>query len=253
MDSHLLLHELTREKARELAPQTLLVLPVGAVEQHGPHLPVGTDYLTVEHVTRCAAEQAQETISVLVAPTLPFGSSHHHLSFGGTLSLATETYYRVLADLGESMIVSGFRSLVLINGHGGNHELIQLVARDLAIKHNVKFAAMSYWTVAWDALVAEGAHLKGHLPGHAGYYETSQIMALRPDLVVEPLPHRDGVAGSDPRSFYGPYRSEKHRFLEDLDGYTDSPDQGDAEQGKAYLAAVIRSVGQAFVEFHKSG
>ena len=129
MNAPILLHELTREKARELAPHTLLVLPVGAVEQHGPHLPVGTDYLTVEHVARGAAEQAQKAISVLVAPTLPFGSSHHHLSFGGTLSLATETYYRVLADLGESMIVSGFRSLVLINGHGGNHELIQLVAR----------------------------------------------------------------------------------------------------------------------------
>ena len=253
MDSRLLLHELTREKARELAPHTLLVLPVGAVEQHGPHLPVGTDYLTVEHVARGAAKQASETIPVLVAPTLPFGSSHHHLSFGGTLSLATETYYRVLADLGESMIVSGFRSLVLINGHGGNHELIQLVARDLAIKHNIKFAAMSYWTVAWDALVAEGAHLSGHLPGHAGFYETSQIMALRPDLVVEPLPHREGVEGSDPRSFYGPYRTEKHRFLEDLDGYTDSPDQGNADRGKAYLAAVVRSVGQALVEFHKSG
>ena len=59
-------------------------------------------------MTRRAAEQASGTISVLVAPTLPFGSSHHHLSFGGTLSLATETYYRVLADLGESMIISGF-------------------------------------------------------------------------------------------------------------------------------------------------
>ena len=77
---------------------------------------------------------------------------------------------------------------MLINGHGGNHELIQLVARDLAIKHNVKFAAMSYWTVAWDALVEEGAHLSGNLPGHAGFYETSQIMALRPDLVVNRCP-----------------------------------------------------------------
>lgn len=253
MNAPILLHELTRDKARELAPQTLLVLPVGAVEQHGPHLPVGTDFLTIEHVARGAAEQAGKTISVLVAPTLPFGSSHHHLSFGGTMSLATETYYRVLADLGESMIVSGFRSLVLLNGHGGNHELTELVARDLAIKHDVKFAAMSYWTVAWDALVEVGAHQSGHLPGHAGFYETSQIMALRPDLVVEPLPHRDGVEGSDPRSFYGPYRAEKHRFLEDLDGYTDSPDQGDEDRGKTYLAAVVHSVARALVEFHKSG
>lgn len=252
MASSLLLHELTREDARAIAPKTLLVLPVGAVEQHGPHLPVGTDYLTIEHVARAAASQAREKISILVAPTLPFGSSHHHLSFGGTLSLSTKTYYQVLTDLSESMITSGFRSLVLLNGHGGNHELIQLVARDLAIKHEIKFAAMSYWNVAWDALVEVGAHHMGLLPGHAGIFETSQMMALYPDLIQEPRPHRDGVEGSDPRSFYGPYRIEQHRWLEKIDGYTDSPDQGDATRGRTYLKAVIRSVGQAFVEFQSS-
>ena len=68
MNAPILLHELTREKARELAPQTLLVLPVGAVEQHGPHLPVGTDFLTVEHVARGAAKQARETIPVWSLP-----------------------------------------------------------------------------------------------------------------------------------------------------------------------------------------
>ncbi|HEX5692471.1 MAG TPA: creatininase family protein, partial [Roseiflexaceae bacterium] len=155
----LLFDEHTREELRALAPTTLLVLPVGATEQHGPHLPVATDRLAVEHIARAAAQEAAAQIPVLVAPTLPFGSSHHHIPFGGTLSLGTETYYRVLVDLAESLIASGFRRIFILNGHGGNSELIQLAARDVALKHPAHLAAAPYWTIAWDALVEEGAHI----------------------------------------------------------------------------------------------
>src|SRR5262245_30841890 len=122
-----LLEELTRDQARALAPEALVVLPVGAIEQHGPHLPVGTDYFVVEHIARAAAMSLADRVPILVAPALPFGSSHHHLPFGGTLSLSTETYYRALRDLAESLIASGFRRIFILNGHGGNNELIQLV------------------------------------------------------------------------------------------------------------------------------
>jgi len=250
VNSRLLLEELTREEARAVAPETLLLLPAGATEQHGPHLPVGTDFLTIEYLARAAAAEAAGKIPLLVAPTMPFGSSHHHLPFGGTMSLSTDTYYHVIYDLVESLIVCGFRSIFVLNGHGGNNELIQLVARDLALKHSARLAAASYWIVAWDALVELHAHVPGRLPGHAGAFETSQMMALRPDLVREPRPHRDGVTGSDPRSFYAPYRTEKHGFWQSIDGYTDSPDRGDPARGKEYLAAVVRSVAQALVEFY---
>jgi creatinine amidohydrolase len=86
MPSRPLLQEITRAESRQIAAETLVIWPVGALEQHGPHLPVGTDYLTVEALARRAAEKAGATIPVLVAPTLPFGSSQHHLPFGGTMS-----------------------------------------------------------------------------------------------------------------------------------------------------------------------
>ncbi len=245
-----MLHELTREEARAIAPTTLLLFPVGATEQHGPHLPVGTDFMTIEYIARAAAAEAAKAIPVLVAPTLPFGSSHHHLPFGGTMSVCTDSYYRVLSDLVESLIICGFRSIFILNGHGGNHELIQLVARDLARRHEARLAAASYWTLAWDALVELGAHLPGRLPGHAGAYETSQMLALRPDLVREPRPHRDGVTASDPRSFYRPYRVETHGFWQGIDGYTDSPDRGDCARGREYLAAVVKSVAKALSGFY---
>lgn len=250
MSTRLLFQEMTREDLRRIAPEALVVFPVGAVEQHGPHLPVGTDYFTVEHVTRAAAAQVSDRIPVVVAPTMPFGSSHHHLPFGGTMSLTTETYFRVIYDLCESLVTDGFRRIFIINGHGGNHELVQLVARDLALKHDVHVAAASYWTIAWDALIAAEAHKMGRLPGHAGIYETSQIMALRPELVQEPRPHRDDVSGADPRGFATPYRAEIHGAWVKVNGHTDSPDRADGEQGQRYLDAVTGAVAEALLEFY---
>ena len=248
--SRILLQEVSRTEACARAAESLLIWPVGALEQHGPHLPVGTDYLTIEALTRLAAEKASIKIPVLVAPTLPFGSSHHHLPFGGTMSLGSEAYYRTVYDLAESLIIGGFRKIFIVNGHGGNNELLQLVARDLALKHPASLAAASYWTVAWDALVALNAHQPGRLPGHAGAFETSMMMAIRPDLIPETLPHRDNVAGSDPRSFYRPYRAEFHGSWQAIDGYTDSPDRGTPEHGKMYQDAIVEALAAAMIEFH---
>ncbi len=246
----LLFEELTRDEIRAQAPATLALLPVGATEQHGPHLPVGTDRFAVEYLAQMAAAEIADDVPVLVAPTLPFGSSHHHLPFSGTLSLGTETYYRVLSDIAESLVIDGFRRIFILNGHGGNNEVIQLVARDLALKHPVNLAAASYWTIAWDSLVSDAAHVGAGLPGHSGRFETSLMLALRPELVREPRPHRDAPAGSDPRSFYGPYRAELHGAWQRIDGFTDSPDQARADTGERYLATIVRDVAGALREFY---
>ncbi len=250
MPRPLLLADQTRAMAREAVAETLLVWPMGAIEQHGPHLPVGTDTFTIEHVTRLAAAQAARQIPVTVAPTLPFGSSHHHLPFGGTMSLDSEAYYRMMTALCESLIISGYRRIFLVNGHGGNHELLQLVARDLALKHSASLAAASYWSVAWDALVQLDAHANCRFPGHAGAFESSVMLALRPELVQEPRPHR-GLSGStDPRGFVRPYRAEHPGSWQAIDGYTDSPARGDAERGRQYLAVIIDELTKAMIEFH---
>ncbi len=246
-----LLQEMTREEARAVAPNALLVFPVGAIEQHGPHLPVGTDTFSVEHIAHAAAAEAGEQIPVVVAPTLPFGSSHHHLPFGGTMSLSTETYYRVVYELAESLIGGGFQRLFIVNGHGGNQELIQLVARDLALKHEAHLAAGSYWTIAWGDLVEAARDMPGGLPGHAGIYETSQILALRPELVKEPRPHRD-LGAVPSRSGAAAYRAESHGSWQRMNGFTDSPDRADAAQGQTYLAVVARAVARALVDFYRA-
>jgi creatinine amidohydrolase len=247
--TRLLLHEVTRREASARAANALVILPVGATEQHGPHLPLGTDYLIVEHITREAAREAQQWVDVLVAPTLHVGSSHHHLPFGGTISLSTERYYGALSDMVESLIESGFRRIFILNGHGGNHEIIQLVARDLALKHPVNLGAASYWDLAREPVVEREPDLHGRFPGHAGVFETSMIMALRPDLVDEPRPHRTGEELA--RTVVQPdhFRAERHGFWLNIDGYTDSPDMASAEWGQRLLGVIVPAVTGALVRF----
>ena len=229
-------------------------MPIGATEQHGPHLAVGTDWLCAERIARDAAIIAQYEIPVIVAPTLPFGSSHHHLPFGGTMSLTTEVYYRVLMDLGQSLVKCGFQRLFFLNGHGGNHELAQLAARDLSLQQPVHAAATSYWVVAWQALHDVGAGAIGRYPGHASAFETSLMQAMKPELVDSSrIPHRDD-AGADevPRSFESPYRAEYHGSWQSIQGFTGSPDLAGPERGRQYLEVSARSAARAFVEFWKA-
>jgi creatinine amidohydrolase len=244
----ILFAEHTRTDLRELAPSTLLVLPLGATEQHGPHLPVGTDLLTVEYLAREAARRVAGHLPVLVAPALPFGCSEHHLPFGGTLSFTTETYYRMLCDLLRSLVLDGFKRIFLLNGHGGNHELIQLAARDIALAHPVDVAAASYWNLAWEDLLEAEAHIGARLPGHAGRFETSMMLALQPSLVDQNRPKRDPVAGVETKVAYGPYRHERHGSWQAIDGYSDSPANGSAELGQRYLPILIGAIARTLLE-----
>lgn len=241
-----LLHEMTRAEAARRAPHALAVLPVGATEQHGPHLPLGTDFLIVEHAARAAAA-ASADIDVIVTPTLPFGSSHHHLPFGGTVSMATERYYGALRDMVESLLIDGFRRVFILNGHGGNHEIIQLVARDLALERPANIGAASYWDLARAALA--GADLPGHYPGHAGFFETSLILALRPDLVDSPLPRRDAAELERVTIPATPYRAERFGFWEGISGHTDTPHEASAERGRALLELIVPAVAESLADF----
>ena len=251
MSRSVMFDELDREALAALAPEALLVWPVGATEQHGPHLPVGTDAMHAEWVALAAVERLSGTIPFVVAPTLRIGSSAHHVPFGGTLSVSTWTYYRAVREGVEGLIDGGFRQLFILNGHGGNHELIELVARDVALERPaVHIAAGSWWAMARDELTAAGAADAGHFPGHAGHFETSLVMAMRPELVREPLPHREpGVAVAAPGVRF---RAERSGFWQDIEGFTDSPDLADAGLGRRWLEVGADVVAKAFAEFHRA-
>jgi creatinine amidohydrolase len=226
----------------------LVVVPLGSTEQHGPHLPVGTDAWHASLVARRAAALVAArapALRLLVAPTMPFGSAAMHLPFGGTISLPAALYFQVVGAIGDSLVEGGFRRLYFVNGHGGNHELLEVAVRELALRHPIVAVAGSWWNVAFDGLTADGAHLVAPFPGHAGAFETAFVRSARPDLPLGPVPSRPlgpVDATPDPRRLYGLERIARHDFWTSMDGFTDDPSLGTAELGTHWLDVAVPAV-----------
>ncbi|GAA3090465.1 creatinine amidohydrolase/Fe(II)-dependent formamide hydrolase-like protein [Kribbella aluminosa] len=135
-----------RSTLGELLPAAIVVVPVGATEQHGPHLATGTDWILAEAVSAEAASLVHERSPrpIVLAPPVPFGASDHHLPFGGTLSLSPETLLAVLLDLARSLHADGGHRLVLVNGHGGNTGICHAAAA-ASTRYNLNVAHIDYW------------------------------------------------------------------------------------------------------------
>jgi len=188
---------LTREEIRTARDRGVLVaMPVGAIEQHGPHLSVETDALLCASVTSMAAERA--SVGVLVAPTLPFGFSPHHLSHPGTISLRLATYFAVLSDVARSIVDIGFPRLVLVNGHGGNSAPLRAKVAEL-VTDGVPVTAVDYWAPAEEAWIAR---LKGVTKrfGHACEFETSLMLALARGRALEEQRMLEAISDLAPRT-----------------------------------------------------
>lgn len=242
---------LTREELNAAAATTTLVLPLGSTEQHAHHLPTRTDAAIVRAVAFRSATLAAEHIPVLVAPTLPFGCAHHHLPFGGTMSLTTSTYIDLVGELISGLIGEGFRSIALLNGHGGNDAAIRVVV-DRAVheqRHDVHIAAASYWAIAASVLQSHGFDS----PGHAGSFETSLMLALEPDLVHlnrRPTDNAEYTPLGQPELPGATIR--RHGLWAVSDGRTDDASRATADLGAALLGEIAAAVAQFLVQFHRS-
>jgi len=166
------------------AADRVVILPLGAIEQHGPHLAVSTDTDIVTMVAMGAEEQLAEL--VMLCPTLSFGSSHHHLSFGGTLSLSATLYTQVVVDLVGSLLQNGFRRIVLLNGHGGNitpvKQALAVLNADNALSREANVVLATYWELAGAAFTGKPP-MESPALSHACEYETSLMLHLIPSKV----------------------------------------------------------------------
>lgn len=246
--------ENNREQIKEFAAAGgVAIVPIGAIEQHGPHLPVWADTLQVEHITRSAMVLVSKETPIMVTPTMPFGSSDHHLPFGGTISLDTKVLLDVLMNIGRSLTKSGFRKIMFINGHGGNHEIFQLAARDLALQNNIHAAAASWWSVAWSRIKNTDAFEYGRVPGHAGAFETAMVKAIAPHLVgpkppASLWPDKDSKTKRD--SWLSPMRVELAGSWQKMNGYGDNPGTIPDELSKELLQMSIEAVAEAIENFY---
>jgi creatinine amidohydrolase len=194
------LERLNRDEIGDRAPSAVAVMPTAAIEQHGPHNPVGLDTMCCMAVARGAAEAAGE-VDVIVSPPLHFGSSDHHRPFPGVLSLRSGTFSQVLYEVVESLALSGFRRILILNGHGGNILLIQQVARDFVLVNpDARVAAAAYWDIARPRLEAVEADRPVSIPGHGGDFETALMLHLVPELVRSDLVPVKDADRDDPRN-----------------------------------------------------
>jgi creatinine amidohydrolase/Fe(II)-dependent formamide hydrolase-like protein len=163
---------------RRLAESDTALLPVGATEQHGPHLPLDTDAWDADHLCRLVAEACSDP-RPLVLPLVPYGVSYHHDDFPGTLSLAPETLAQVVYEIGMAAARQGIRKLIIVNGHGGNAPTLGLAAQK--INRDAKIFTCVDTGESSDADIAKLIETPGDV--HAGEIETSTSLATRPHLV----------------------------------------------------------------------
>jgi creatinine amidohydrolase len=163
------------------AERAVAILPVGAVEQHGPHLPVRVDAAINAGIISRAVELMPPDCPALVLPMMPVGKSDEHLAFPGTLTLSHETLARVWFELGESVHRAGIRKILFFNSHGGQPQLLEIVCRELRVKLGM-YAVSAMWPrlIDMDALFNPDENRHGI---HAGQSETSIMLHLHPELV----------------------------------------------------------------------
>lgn len=165
-----------------LSPETTIaVLPLAAIEQHGPHLPVSVDTTIMNAMLAEAMPLVPASLHVLVLPTLAIGKSNEHLHSPGTLTLSWESATQSWLEIGESVRRAGLRKLVIVTSHGGNVDPMKVVSRELRVRHG-----MLAVTTAWRAFgLPPGTYdeMDANHGIHAGDIETSLMLHFRPDLV----------------------------------------------------------------------
>lgn len=232
--------------------RTIIVLPVGSVEQHGHHMPTGTDTYLATAVSDAAAA-VLGNIVVLASPW--YGLSAHHMHFPGSITLTAETMMAMVGDIVASVIKHGFRRIVVVNGHGGNAGVIDLLASTLGKRFYgaARIACLTYFTLAREQIMAARESRHGGM-GHACEFETSLMLHLHPDLVHEervvvrypetgtPYLSTDLVQGSVVRSFVA---------FEDLSesGTFGDPSLATAEKGDRFLAMSVEALAAFLKDF----
>lgn len=169
----------------EISPDTardwIAVLPLAAIEQHGPHLPLGTDAMIAEAYLARARVMLRETLPVTFLPLQAVGISTEHTAFPGTVSLAPATAIAVWQAIGASVARAGVRKFVIVNSHGGNSAAINVVAQELRAAHALFVVTTAWHRFGYPAGLFEAAELRHGI--HGGAVETSLMLAARPDLV----------------------------------------------------------------------
>ncbi len=229
----------------------LAILPVGSIEQHGPHLPTGTDAMIADEVARRTAEALEgKGVPVLVMDTVRYGYSVKAVAdWPGTIRLSAETVTNTMREICASLCRMGFRKIAIINSHGNHPGLLEMVSRRVADEHEIDVPIVALGGLAGEAVAryAEGGE---GASCHAGEVETSVMLAIRPDLVRTDLyPEGDRVTVHNPGGpgvFWSTWRRQKSKS-----GTYGVPATASAENGEKFLEAMVQKATEFLVTYYK--
>jgi len=174
--------DLTTRDFAALDPlRSIALLPVGAIEQHGPHLPLVTDTAINQAILQRTLDRLGDDLTLLVLPTLPVGDSSEHADFPGTLSATAETLIALWCEIGAGVARAGLRKLVIFNSHGGQTQIVDIVAQRLRMAHKMLVVRANYFRFGVPDGLFEAAEIKHGI--HGGALETSMMLHIAPELV----------------------------------------------------------------------
>lgn len=237
--SHVLWNDLKAGELKRAAEgNTIVILPVGSTEQHGPHLPVQVDSLLVSDVARRAAERMPER--TLVMPVVWTGLAEHHMNLGGTVTLDFATFHALIRQICLSVARQGFRRIAILNGHGGNILATNLLAGELAGSVPAVIAVATYFQLAQTRFATILDRQSG--VRHACEAETAMVLALRPDLVdMEAARQVNAPAEGLSAEGFARWRPIEYWSASGVIGF---PQSASAEQGERLLEAAADVVAE---------
>ncbi len=238
---------LTWPESKQRAEQgAVIVIPIAAIEQHGYHLPVDVDNVLVEHVTEEAARRSEGLI--LTAPMIHYGFNEHNMGFPGTISIRETVFMDFVYDVAHSFVRQGFDRIVLINGHGSNQMLCNLVARRIVNTTKAFCAAAAHW---WLAKAEVDRLRESVFPGgmaHACEFETAMYMHIRPELVeLDKIGGREAPSSRNEFIYDDLFGSGPFHFVDRWSCISESGVEGDPnlatpEKGKAFSECSIANL-----------
>ena len=232
---------------------TVIVLPTGATEQHGPHLPCFVDTVISSGVVGHALAKLPSEVPAFAMAPITYGKSEEHLHFPGTMTVSGETLLATMNEIGESVYRSGFRKLLIVNGHGGQPQIMEIAAREMRLRHGDYIVVPSF---TWRVPNVAGRYLSDKekkLAMHAGHAETAIMLALAPDTV-----HMERAVANYPPEFASKLLSADGRpacawSARDFgpSGVIGDPLPATKEQGEAILESLAVGWAQAITELHQ--
>jgi creatinine amidohydrolase len=234
------------EVSRAVQEDRVPIVPIGTLEDHGPHLPIDTDVTLVTAICRGAAEQLSDQTVLL--PPIAHGYSPHHMDFPGTITIGWDTFCRYCTDVATSLVRHGFKRVLLVNGHGSNQNLVEMAARLTMVAEPESLVAAAFYLSGSDSArtIADARESSRGGMAHACELETSLYLHLDPEAV-------DMSKAVDERG----YPSSEHSWIDWTDGplklmpwwssFSESGVQGDAtrataEKGKLLFDAAVEEI-----------